>query len=270
MSEVAEPGLSRRARRRAAFLQDHPRCCFCYGERPTAEIDHAPARACFRGKEGPEGFVFPSCSLCNRASAHSEQVAALYIRFTDNTPENFREEDFVKLFWGVANNTPGATPSFTPETARRIDAGLDGFDGPPGELVIPRAAHKHLELFATKILYAMYYRLSGDFAGPRNRRLVLWAQAGTPAAAEVEKRAEGWFGEHVTGKRRNVDLGNQFRLRYGYNSAHGFLGLSLHFSRALVFFCVLGPSKSMATLKPRPQHYQPIWQLGLRLQRRSI
>ena len=263
------PRPSKRALRREAFFRQHPRCCFCNGENATDEIDHAPARACFRGKEGPEDFEFPACSRCNRAAAFSEQVMALYIRFTDNNPENFRDEDFTKLFWGVANNSPQAVPMLDAETSRRLQGEGDVWSGKPGSLIIPKAAHRHMELFATKVLYAMYYRVAGHFAGPRHRRLVTWAQAGTPAAVELDAHTEAWFGDLNVGSRRNIDLGDQFHFRHGYNAAHGFLGLSMSFGQALFFFCVLGPSSKMAELKPRPPRYQPIWQLGLSVQRRA-
>lgn len=264
---------SARARRRVDFFAAHPRCCFCYGENPAEEIDHVPARTCFRGKVGPEDMEFPACSRCNRGSALSEQVTALYVRFTDNTAANFDEDDFRRLFWGVANNAPAAVPQISEATARRLSSTDSLGPEPPGELIVPPTVHRHLELFATKLLYAMYYRVAGSFAGPRHRRLILWAQAGTPAAAQVTRNAAAWFGDLNVGARRNIDLGNQFHYRHGYNATHGFLGLSMSFGQALTFFCVLGPGKQMATLdevgRTRPKRYQPIWQLGLELRRRS-
>jgi hypothetical protein len=266
------PTPSKKAGERQAFLAAHPHCCFCYGENPTVEIDHVPARTCFRAKEGPEGFEFPACSRCNRGAALSEQVTALYIRFTDSSSQNFREEDFQRLFWGVANNAPEAVPQLDAETSRRLQTESRDDIGKPGALIVPRAAHQHLELFATKMLYAIYYRVSGDFAGPRHRRLVTWAQAGTEAATHVAQRSEQWFGDLNVGARSNVDLGDQFHYRQGYNAAHGYLGLSMSFGQSFVFFCVLGPGKQLATLnklEPKAKRYQPIWQLGLALRKRT-
>jgi hypothetical protein len=235
------PTPSKKAGERQAFLAAHPHCCFCYGENPTVEIDHVPARTC-------------------------------YIRFTDSSSQNFREEDFQRLFWGVANNAPEAVPQLDAETSRRLQTESRDDIGKPGALIVPRAAHQHLELFATKMLYAIYYRVSGDFAGPRHRRLVTWAQAGTEAATHVAQRSEQWFGDLNVGARSNVDLGDQFHYRQGYNAAHGYLGLSMSFGQSFVFFCVLGPGKQLATLnklEPKAKRYQPIWQLGLALRKRT-
>ncbi|WP_165190392.1 hypothetical protein [Caulobacter soli] len=261
----------RKARERAAFFTAHPRCCYCNGERVSEEIDHAPARICFRDKAGPEGFEFPACGECNRAAAASEQVSALHIRMFDHNGENLRKEDLYRLVEGVANNAPEAMPIVPIEAWER--------DAPP-TASITAAAHRHLEVFATKILYAMYYRVTaGQMANHRLRRLVAWAQVGTPAAEDLSRMTEAWFGELRVGERGNVDIGDQFHFRHAYNSAHGYLGFSMSFGRSLLFFCVLGPAKQLATLKtPRsidrrsrywkPFRYQPIRELGIALKRR--
>jgi len=83
---------------RATFIAGHPRCCYCAGRRPTTEIDHAPARIVFIKKHGPEGFLFPSCSECNRIAGLSEQVMAFYIRSFDRSARGLDEAEFEKLY----------------------------------------------------------------------------------------------------------------------------------------------------------------------------
>lgn len=153
-------------------------------------------------------------------------------------------------------------------TSRRFLAGNQS-DTSPGAIVIPPVARQHIKLFAQKVLYAMFYRVTGEFVGPKHRNLVLWGQYGTPAAAEVMRRAEEWFGDLEVGSRRNVEMGDQFHYRHGYNREHGFLGLSMTFGQALVFFCVIGPSKHMAKLDAKADRYQAIWRLGFSLKRRA-
>lgn len=261
----------KRASERAAFFAAHPRCCFCNGERPAEEPDHVPARICFRSKEGPEGFEFPACSQCNRAAATSEQVAALHFRMFDHNGDNLREEDLVRLVEGVANNAPETLPIFPESLRRQMASHSPGDDlGAPPVMTITPAANSHIDLFATKALYAMYYRVSGGLmAGPRHRRLVIWAQVGTLAAKEVARMAEACFGQLRVGTRTNTDIGDQFHYRHGYNVAHGYLGLSMSFGQSLTFFCVLGPAKQLATLDDgKPLRYQPIRELGVALKRR--
>ena len=242
---------------RDAFLAANPRCCYCNGSRATVEIDHAPARICFRRKQGPEGFEFPSCSECNRAVAKSEQVAALYIRMFDQNDANFDGDDLVKLVTGVANNSSEAMP-ILPEQ-RYTTLGNPIMDR---TATIPPGAHPHIELFATKMLYAMFYRVSGRFAGPGHRRMIDWAQLGTAKADFLRGNAERWFDAEQTGNRRNVDLGDQFHYRHGYNAAHGYIGMTMLFGQSLCFFCVLGPASGLGTLRPRPAGYKTIRQIG--------
>ena len=282
-SEVYPPVLrltrsQRKAEKRAAFFKLHPRCCYCNGERPSEEIDHAPARICFRNKEGPEGFEFPTCGECNRAAAISEQVAALHVRLFDHNDENLREADLLRLINGVANNAPDAMPVLPSAIWDRITAGEDA--GPPPAALITEAANRHLELFATKVLYAMYYRVTnGQMACHRLRRLLAWAQVGTPAAQAIEQMTQACFGELRVGERGNINMRDQFHFRHGYNATHGYLGLSMSFGRSLLFLCVLGPAKQMATLKKErargtrsrqwePLRYSPIRELAMSLRRR--
>lgn len=247
---------------KAEFLQAHPDCCFCGGRRPTAERDHAPARIVFRGKHGPDDFEFPACAECNRAAALSEQVTAFYIRSIDRGYERLDENEYQKLIEGIVNNAPDALPYRDPY--REPDP-YTRFIAPDAEyrtVSIPGVAKEHITLFGTKMLYAMYYRLTGRSASSSLRRLVYWAQAGTPAADQVRQNASQWFDDLQVARRPNVDLGDQFRYQTGYNPAHGYLGLHMSFGEALVFFCVLGPAREMIQLKPKPPLYQTIKTLG--------
>src|SRR6266702_3296638 len=78
---------------RQRFLTTHPRCCFCGGAATSAEPDHVPSRVLFDGRQWPEGFEFPACVSCNRASRHDEQIIAMLSRmYPDTTTEKGRLE----------------------------------------------------------------------------------------------------------------------------------------------------------------------------------
>lgn len=247
---------------KAELLQNHPNCCFCGGRRPTAERDHAPARVVFRGKHGPDLFEFPACVECNRAAALSEQVTAFFVRSVDQGYGKLDEDEYQKLIDGIINNAPEALPyrdlSSAPEPYTRFIAP----DAEERTISIPEVAKDHITLFGTKMLYAMYYRVTGTPASSSLRRLVYWAQAGTPAANQVRHNASQWFNDLKVAQRSNVDLGNQFRYQTGYHPAHGYFGLHMSFGEALVFFCVLGPARAMIRLKPKPPLYRTIKGLG--------
>lgn len=247
---------------KTAFFQKHPLCCYCGGRRPAVERDHAPARIVFRGKHGPEEFEFPACSQCNRSSALSEQVTAFYIRSIDQTYEVLNVAEYAKLISGIVNNAPEALPY---QDRSKPPEPYTSFIAPGAEertVIIPKIAKDHLELFGTKMLYAMYYRVTESIASSSLRRLVMWAQAGSPAAEQIRHNASHWFDDLQVGKRSNVDLGDQFRYQTGYNKVHGYLGLHMSFGEALAYFCVLGPAREMVRLKPKPELYKSIKYLG--------
>jgi len=235
---------------REDFFKANPRCCYCNGKQPAVEIDHAPARICFINKFGPQGFEFPSCSSCNRAVATSEQVMAFYIRSFDQSNDNIDAIEYEKLITGIVNNAPDAIPQFQ---QRRSSLSL--MMGAPTvaerTMLLPSAARHHIELFALKILYAMYYKITGRMAGSSNRYLVNWAQTGTAAAEQMSANANAWFDQHGIGTRPNVDLGEQFIYQTGYHPEHGFFGIKMSFGDSFVFFGVIGPARDLSSLRPR-------------------
>ncbi|TVV76452.1 HNH endonuclease [Sphingomonas solaris] len=254
---------------KAEFLLTHPLCCFCGGRRPAVERDHAPARIVFRGKQGPDEFEFPACAECNRAMALSEQVTAFYIRSIDQTYDQLDAEEYSKLIRGIVNNAPEALPYQGRSRPPAIYTRFVAPDAGERTVSIPEVAKRHFELFGTKMLYAMYYRVTGNLASSSLRRLVVWAQAGTPAADQVRYNASQWFDDLQVATRPNVDHGNQFRYQTGHNAAHGYLGLHMSFGEAFVYFCVLGPAREMVRLRPKPELYQTIKILGDRIKIRK-
>ena len=250
---------------RAAFIANNPHCCYCAGRRPTAEIDHAPARIVFIKKHGPEGFVFPSCSACNRIAGVSEQVMAFYIRSFDRSTCGLDEGEFEKLVSGLVNNAPEAVPRMPPRPTSGLALLTHGIYEADRTTTVPPAAKAHIELFGLKVLYALYYRVTGCFAGSSNRYLLKWAQAGTDAAGLMLATADKWFDEHEVGQRRNVDLGDQFTFQHGYHEAHGFFGVRMSFAGAFVMFGVIGPARQMAKLKNRDPLCPSIYEVGKRI-----
>lgn len=242
--------MARQKLSRADFIKAHPRCCYCNGRRPTAEIDHAPARIVFIKKHGPEGYEFPSCAECNRLTALSEQIAALYIRMFDKDARRLETADFEKHVKAVANNAPGTMPVF-PDERSIPNPMIDPAGVFKRTITVPPLASLHMKLFAQKVLYAIYYKTTGKFAGSSNRYMVLWAQTGTDAADSMTTNANAWFDQHHIGERPNVDLGDQLKYQTGYSEAHGYFGIKMSFAGSFVFFGVVGPARGLAGLKPK-------------------
>src|SRR5438067_561649 len=94
-------------RRRALFFAAHPNCCFCGGSTPAIEEDHFPSRAMFRDRVWPEGYVFPACANCNRATAQDELLVAMLGRSYPDLKDQKHQQEVVELYKGVHNNFPG-------------------------------------------------------------------------------------------------------------------------------------------------------------------
>lgn len=191
----------------------------------------------------------------------------------DPTGTYLEPSEVNRIISGVCNNSPSSLPVLNERALARM-RGEIGDDVPDDEyertVRIPPAAGDQMSLFGTKMLYAMFYRASGTFAGPRHRRLMYWAQEGTQSASQLTRWAEDWFGARRDAERKNVDIGDQFSYRHGYNVAHGYLGLWMRFGSSAVFFGVLGPAKQLATLKRPIARYQPIRELGLAVNRAHL
>lgn len=253
---------------RAAFIAANPKCCYCNGRRSTAELDHAPARICFVKKEGPDGHIFPSCSECNRIAGLSEQVMAFYIRSFDQAAVEVDRDELDKLVTALVNNAPDAVPMFPERAKLGPNLLINGLYEADRTLTLTASAKDHIELFATKVLYALYYKATGNFAGSTNRYIVQWAQAGTERAQFLQARGDEWFDEHTVGCRPNVDLGNQFTYQTGYHPGHGFFGVRMSFADAFVMFGVIGPARPMAKLEGGPPLCPSILHLGKMLRKR--
>lgn len=266
-------GESRRKKDRyAALLRAHPLCCFCGGARPSTTIDHAPARVCFKRKVGPEGYELPACLPCNRETGASEQVAALYIRMADFEDQHFDASDLDKLISGVANNAPQCLPDMglsandkrrtLRERGLALARGQVLLDAPIAG--VPKAVHAHIEVFARKMLAAMYYRETERILGPEHALILHWAQMGTEAAEFTRSRAEAWFGELRVGTRQNADIGTQYRYKFGHHPNHGFFGLWMEFGQSFGFFTVAGPADRLGKLERAEfvRQWAPIDEVG--------
>lgn len=163
------------------------------GRRPTAERDHAPARIVFRGKHGPDDFAVPACASATALPRCREQVTAFYILSVDQDSDRLDEDDYRKLIGGIVNDAPDAVLCRDPSRGLGPYTRVIALDAAARIVSIPEVAKGHITLFETKILDAMHYRVTGRPAYSSLRRLVYWAQAGTPAADQVRQVASQWF-----------------------------------------------------------------------------
>ena len=84
--------------RKRKFLASNPICCFCGGQSKSEEPDHMPPRGFFSNRHAPEGYEFPACIKCNRATNDDEQMLCVITRFnTHNRTEATDSEYLIQL-----------------------------------------------------------------------------------------------------------------------------------------------------------------------------
>lgn len=83
------------------FLAKNPRCLYC--GRRSEEPDHVPPRAYFQNGRWAEGYWFPACVNCNRATSQSEQVVAAFARIAA-TSESRIDTYWRQLMQGSINS----------------------------------------------------------------------------------------------------------------------------------------------------------------------
>lgn len=211
---------------KAAFIKQHPKCCFCGGQAESMEPDHVPARVFYEERQGPEGFCFPSCVECNRRTRNSEQIVAFYIRATDPDPT----KDWGKLYPiknSIQRNFPDAYPILNLSTRekRRIlsDLGLAPRDGEfyseAPIIKIPNEFLEHLIVFSSKLCCALFYREVGRCLPIKSGfSLALRTNAEPPLCEESQQFFRTMLPNHERPNSRKTkrDIAYQFRYRWNY------------------------------------------------------
>ena len=110
--------MGAKSQHRRAFLSRHPKCCFCGGHRPAEEVDHVPSRVLFKDRHWPEGYEFPACARCNRATRLDEQVIAMLslIHPDGHSPEERAEVQ--ERIRAVAHNHPALLEEMKPSVSQ--------------------------------------------------------------------------------------------------------------------------------------------------------
>jgi hypothetical protein len=159
--------MGQRKQKKAAFLAQHPYCCFCGGRNPATTEDHVPGRSIFNERRWPEGYVFPACPQCNAATRFDEQVINLISRFYPDSKTEIEIEEFREALTGIANNQPALLAELAPslqEQERFLPRYRAIFGGvpPAGDLPIVRVSGPivgaSIANYARKLFSALHYK----------------------------------------------------------------------------------------------------------------
>jgi hypothetical protein len=147
----------------SVILETCPYCIYCGGEILAQSVDHVPPRAMFRGRRRPKGLEFASCKNCNEGTGRADLVAALLSRVAPDARDEEEEAELKKLLSGVSNNVPGLLEEMHLDAPGKaaarnrlpqpVEGGFLRVDGP--------IVSAHMQTFATKLGFALYYEIAG-------------------------------------------------------------------------------------------------------------
>jgi hypothetical protein len=221
--------MGRAKQRRQAILDMNQPCIFCAGHSLATTEDHQPARALFDGREWPEGYAFPACEPCNRASKDAEHKLALLVRIdAENFDDPRRQEEFRKFIGAMGNNFPGLLKPLSTNEKRRFFKS-EGITRPPGVALVDvhaagieaDAAEKLFGIAMDKILRALHWKHTGNIVRWGEGVKASWY---TNAYFEIFYQSEdAQFYTNLPVRppimRNKHDLSDQFVYRYGKDDA---------------------------------------------------
>lgn len=252
--------------RSTKFLAEHPLCCFCGGNTPAQEIDHIPSRVLFDNREWPEGYTFPACIPCNRASRHDEQIVAMLSRIFPDQKNESSANEIDKRIKAVANNYPGLLEEMQP-TVRQIRDGIKkyGIKKPPGMSTTDMPllhiggplVNSAVEQFGRKLSLALYYKHTGKILPSEGGVAIRWYSNLQIENEEIPRQLADVVHNFPKLERCKTSLHDQFFYRYGITDTQR-LAVFLAFFRGS--FAILGYINHDATafkLPPEAKIFSP-------------
>jgi hypothetical protein len=241
------------AKQQARTILEMSRACiFCAGEAPATTVDHQPARALFDRREWPEGYAFPACEPCNRASKDAEHKLAVLVRIDSQREDDpVRRKEFQKYLVGMRNNFPGLIKPLSANEKRRF-LKSEGIARSPGVALADihaagieaEAAIEVFELAINKLLRALHWKHTGN--------IVRWPE-GVKATwytnAYFKNFSESDVATFYTGlpacppiTRNRRDLSDQFAYRYGKDDAGELCAFLIAFRNSFIVTGIVAQS----------------------------
>ena len=150
---------ARRRRSHQALLKEIAFCVLCGGVKAANTIEHCPPIMMFRGRQRPNGLVFPCCHDCNSKTSKSDQVASLVARFYPDPATDVDKADVQKLFKAAENNAPGLLQEMRLSDAEQ-EVGLKGISMSPGAGALRADGpilSSYMRTFAAKLGVALHF-----------------------------------------------------------------------------------------------------------------
>lgn len=237
------------------FLEKQPFCCFCGGVKPSEEIDHVPGRVFFRNRQWPEGYEFPACIECNRATRFEEKVIAFLARFNSGDKNEVDDIEFTMMMDEISKHDPEFISDIRPLSANEIRRFLKqcSIEKPSGITTtdipivkIGDVVNKSVRKFGRKLFLALWFKHTGTALPKSGGMRIAWmTNASQPIDDTVLSALFQALSATPTIIRSCSHLHDQFTYRYMVTASGDGAGFFVWFRQSFGFLCTIAVDRSM-------------------------
>lgn len=245
---------------RQNFLKKQPFCCFCGGIKPSEEIDHVPGRIFFRNRQWPEGYEFPACIKCNRATRFEEKVIAFLARFNSDNESEADDVEFTKMIDEISRHDPEFISDIRPLSANETRRFLKqrNIEKPSGVVTsdiplvkIGDVVNKSVRQFGRKLFLALWFKHTGTALPKSGGMRIVWM---TNASQQIDDTALSAMFQTLSGVppiiRSSSHLHDQFTYRYMVTASGDGAGFFVWFRQSFGLLCTIAVDRSMIQRNP--------------------
>jgi hypothetical protein len=237
------------------FMKKHPMCCFCGDETRAEEIDHVPGRVFFRNRQWPEGYEFPACVECNRATRYEEKVIALFARFNSSSEAETDNAEFEQMVNEVAKHDPEFISDIRPSSANEIRRFLKerNIEKPVGSTTsdihlvkIGDIVNKSVRKFGKKLFLALWFKHTGTVLPKSGGMRIVWMSNASPAMDDATLTTLFQTLHGIPPIIRNSrPIHDQFTYRYVVTTSGDGAGFFVWFRQSFGLLCTMTVDRSL-------------------------
>ncbi|MCQ8180705.1 hypothetical protein NP603_06275 [Methylomonas sp. SURF-1] len=238
--------MSQSKNRKQQFLSANPVCCFCGGVSSAQEPDHVPSRAFFTNRQWPEGYEFPACVDCNRASRHDEQVVAMLSRLYPESSNPADTRAMEKLMEAVSRNYPEVIEELLPTLRQKRNAAKKyKLELQPGQThadlpllsVSGPIVNSAIRSFSRKLFCVLYYKHAGQILKRSGGIALLWFSNLQIEEDNIPRELADVLSSFPKLERSRINLDDQFFYRWAIANTKEIAVFLTFFRRS---FAILG------------------------------
>ena len=206
----------------------------------------------FKGRQRPDGLIFPACDDCNQGTRHSDLVASMLGRLYPDAADPTEKSDVIKTISAVKNNMPGLLEEMhlgeaEQELARSISVGA-GFLRLSGPLVT-----NHMTVFAAKLGLALFFDATGKALPASGNVVPFWFSNVQSLQGKIPLEFIRALPESKTLAQGKKSVADQFQYSQVVSPEHDWAGFFATFRFSFAAGCVV--SMDPLEIYPRRQHW---------------